>query len=489
MSDLPRKIWQDITTIDPSARGIQIRPSNAPPSSQTHKGEHLAMAEIKMSRLELNQETPAFKHHSPISSVLPENIATSPRPDQDRTQIELRVTSTLRGPAGKPVVSLAEMRVKLLLFPAVVLLTRHPSLPTKDIEVAQEHATTAYRAAKNDKCVDALQGRCAFYIGLASFLLFNAGMLDADLGVIPGREYFEEAASKADGAYQEGAWANLWLVFLDKCSTLSPTSNDPSEHGSKKLPRVRRLERGTRIPSFTTWSSSLPPENAANRRLTGFSDTNRMSWGSEKRPSIASNTPDSPTPHSWAFINGPRPPISAHERHLASRLHDLGEDDRSISPRMATATVQEDPIETNGSAGDSNHDGAHNNDIEVPLTLPLPGDLTSPTGGAPFPPPSPRLRPTFRRDTTSPRSTYQPPEFSGNIAPQPSLLSRRRKPSIFESMAQVITGEQEVKDDVELAEEGQSPYRPDFELDSGVSGGYLGRRSPVRSRLRESNAE
>lgn len=187
-------------------------------------------ATTPFTRSALNLDARGILLHTPTSGLVPLRAAQSRRVDKMRT-------------AG------VKLRILQHLLPAKVLLTQTatnnelPSLVQTRAAagyayVALSHARSISEAGGGEEadrqCI-ALQGRCAFYVGVSEWILDRYRKLEqhprsppgrwtrfeeeneaayANQGQAPVLDYFQIACRAKEGAYVEGIWAEEWVKYL-----------------------------------------------------------------------------------------------------------------------------------------------------------------------------------------------------------------------------------------------------------------------------------
>lgn len=192
-----------------------------------------------------------------------------------------RTPALVTGTADLPATT-RSLRLHLHLYPARTLLSaflfHDAELPA--LEAAREAARHAYLAlgqaragiaavAATEEDYDeggwsvagmeamALQGRCAYYVGVAEWVLgehrrrervlLKGGRNDGDVGSeddgVPVLEFFQQARMAQEGGFAEGAWAEKWIRFL--C--------DDKEDGKKRVEDADGMCEAVGRRESTTW--------------------------------------------------------------------------------------------------------------------------------------------------------------------------------------------------------------------------------------------
>ena len=311
--------------------------------------------------------------------------------------------------------SLVELRVKHRLFPAMVMLSRPGMLVPSDVETAAKNARSALKLAQDEVVAEALQARCAYYVGLAEYLLVTKdprgmplpnSILDEDDTTpksttsrdeksIPSLESFKRACA-AKGVYDEGVWAEEWLQYLKDLQNTADEAS-PLAEDSKTGSWVKGLWRNFWPRSKgqsgrdDKQDSKSPPSDATDETYERIPSFKSIRSDETSRPTSKDSTTPATSPTSSTEITTTSPP---------------GATEKS--------------------------------------SLPLP--VTSPTH-------SPTKSISFTSTSTSP---------NGNTSPQKSIYDRRhsRRPSY---LAKLVSRRERRRSELEQTEEGNSPFRATFE--------------------------
>ena len=363
----------------------------------------------------------------------------------------------------------AEIRVMYRMFPALLLLS-HPNIlrSETDIREASEHALTAWRLSRELQVSEALQARCAYYVGLAEYFLTekdergvpisysqvgSSGSYESK-GVkqTPCVRYFHEARV-AKRVYREGDFAEQWLNHFKSAAPQSPTGAQQrprsSESWSGKMwewirgtkehvespvlrrpPRPRGREQGERIPDFLSWGSGSASRPVSSR-------DSGVGQDAEGNISVQDFSPVSLQPSESISQQWQSPP--------ARTILRIANPDPSTSSVTSTTKTR-----------------------NVPQAL-----LNSPTSKS-APALTPQTSPTFvatashvRSATISSAEGLQTGISNAENKPS-SIYQRRRKPSLLA----LVTGRERQPSELKRMEEGQSPRRGTFAgLEDGGGGG------------------
>lgn len=432
-----------------------------------------------------------------------ENPDPSPKP--------LTASSDLR-------TTLAELRVKHRLFPAMILFS-YPSILLSDrreIHNAADHAIAAWRIARQYHVSLALQARCAYYVALGEYLLSDkdeygrprarsapsspesAGSLGGEVEKTACVQYFKQACAARD-VYVEGELAEQWLNYF-RSTRLSPDGDGEggvrgrsssagswitglwsrvfgAKNGAPVSPPIEdapafkvppRMIKGGRkakreadmagddesaakpeaIPEFTSWGSGTQSQGVESKPeveevIEDDEDEqdlpNSVLGGNI---SIKDFQPPSTPPTS--------PPLSQPERKKTYRI--TNPDPASASSGTSSNSKSKDGVDGKGNPSSS-----------------------------PRPPINPRYAPLSPSPTHSPTSSNSAVSSARSISfstdskdakspsPKKPGYTHRRKSSLLS----LVTGRERQPSELELMEEGDSPYRENFDGD-GDSGGGTG---------------
>ena len=334
---------------------------------------------------------------------------------------------------------IAALRVRMLLTPAIILLSRPSSLKADDVENAIRYARSAQDLARSEGVEEALKARCSYYIGLAAFLLLPKHTTNAwqrptsigsrsELGKPDTVQSYFEHACLAKGIYEEGTWAEEWVDYL-------------------KAPEVRRKlsisveERPTSSGSWVSgwlqkvWGSKdnqqgngvkhLPVHRSQRRNYSVTSqgtDSTFQPSGPERIPSFESWHMDDSRPSSSASTNSSKD---------ALRFPPMPVENASPTTSPSFSSLRSPTIPKSESED----------------TLPAP--VTSP---------SPKTSPTRHISIAALSSpVYSDSDVSVTSPAHPRRHSRRT------SLLAMVTGRERRPSEIEQAEEGDSPYRATFE--------------------------
>ena len=337
---------------------------------------------------------------------------------------------------------IAGLRVRMMLTPAILLLSRASSLKADDVEKAIRYARVAQDIARNGDVEKELEARCSYYIGLGAFLLLpkhallsstrpaSIGSL-SELGKLETvQAYFEQACAAKD-VYDEGAWAEEWAVYLE------------SPHVRRELSESIEEERPT---SSDSWVGGWM------KKIWGSKDSQqtRDDGGSVRRPPkdrlrSRRDSATSQNTESTFRPDGPERIPSFESWHSdESRPESAMSEERFPGP----IPPPEDPIDGDESPKERIWFNDPTPDSPEPI---LPGPVTSPhispTKGISFAGLSKSATPSAYSDGDTPVCS---PIYARRHSRRPSLLAR-------------VTGRERRPSELERAEEGVSPYRPTFE--------------------------
>jgi hypothetical protein len=350
---------------------------------------------------------------------------------------------------------IAGLRVRMMLMPAILLLSKPSSLKADDVEKAIRYARLAQDIARNGNVEKELEARCSYYIGLAAFLLLPKHALFAsnrpasigslsELGKLETVQLYFEQAFAAKGVYDEGAWAEEWVEYLqspDVRKELSESVEDerPTSSGSwigGWMKRVWGSQASQQQPS-NGQSVKRPPGNILKTRRDSATSQNTASTfrpdGPERIPSY----------ESW-HIDESRPESAMSEERFPGpfKISQDTEDDEAPRER----------IWFNYPTPDS---------PEPILPAPVTSPHASPTKRISFAGLSKNPTPSASSDSDTPVSS---PIYERRHSRRPSLLAR-------------VTGRERRPTELERAEEGSSPYRATFESVPEGSEGLKKRKS------------
>lgn len=192
-----------------------------------------------------------------------------------------------------------ELRIVQHLYPAAKILSDLDNLSEDATWTAAGQARSALQLAQEVNASEALQGRCAYYLGIAEFILANkfdaasrpgtANSVDnwrAKPTTVP--EYFEQALA-AKGKYEEGTKAEAWVAYF---------SGEDGKSGSGNGRQGRRSWFGRVFDSLSLWrtQSMESTSDAGSRRASiaslgrWFSQTDAIDEdGEEERSSKGSD--------------------------------------------------------------------------------------------------------------------------------------------------------------------------------------------------------
>ncbi|KAK3716168.1 hypothetical protein LTR37_006613 [Vermiconidia calcicola] len=350
-----------------------------------------------------------------------------------------------------------ELRVKQRLLPAATLLSHLGSSSyngseqqiQKHAKAAAGYAYIAHSFARNENVDPALQGRCAYYVALAEFLLaekdenglplppisnkhssWSVGDDENDVSV--ASRYFGMACQAKD-AYDEGAWAVEWLGYFGHLerraeeiklqgdgrpessgswrewirTKVSRTKDEPdAESEDTKAARTRKPMSKQEVRDY----------HAANDVRRGSDDSPRL-W---QRLSFLSNGIPS-RQSTWDYFK--QPSLSSEEEEQTSTIRSPPPNDRSDRTPSPT----------------------------------LPPPVTSPGH-------SRTKSIIFQEPSDSPPSSAS--------SSRPSIYQRRssRRGSLIVDVLARVTGRERRRSELEKAEEGDSPFRGTFGDGDGSEG-------------------
>ena len=343
---------------------------------------------------------------------------------------------------------IAALRVRMMLMPAVLLLSKPSSLKADDVEKAIRYARVAQDIARNGDVEKELEARCSYYIGLAAFLLLPKHALLAssrpasigslsELGKLETVQSYFEQACAAKGVYEEGDWAEEWVVYLESpevSKELSESVEDerPTSSGSWVSGWMKRVwgSKESHQQSSNDHSVKRPPGSILrSRRDSATSEHTESTF----RPSGPERIPSFESWHS----DEPRPESAMSEERFPGPFKIPQDTDDDESPR--------ERIWFNDLTPDS---------PEPILPAPVTSPHTSPTKRISFAGLSKTAAPSASSDNTPISS----PIYERRHSRRPSLLAR-------------VTGRERRPSELERAEEGSSPYRSTFEpMPEGTEG-------------------
>lgn len=129
--------------------------------------------------------------------------------------------------------TLVSMHILLRLLPIKITLIEQTKLVEPDpnkVEIVCERANEVCDFATEHKAPGALQGRCAFYMGLAEYMRSKVESESDAIHVAVG--YFDNAKSLCKGVYEEGSWGKEWAWAL-KREEMSPAKKEAEEEVEK----------------------------------------------------------------------------------------------------------------------------------------------------------------------------------------------------------------------------------------------------------------
>ena len=428
----------------------------------------------------------------------------------------------------------AELRVKYRLFPAMVLLS-HPEViiadaNLKNVREAGEYAIAAWRVAREYRVNDALQARCAYYLGLAEYLL-----ADKDERGIPislsqpnspdspdsfGDEFSKTAcvryftdACAAKGVYDEGEWAQQWLNYF-KSAALSPSTNTRPQSAGSWVGGVWNAVRNV-LGSTGSEVFKSPPRNRIDKRKArdfyadeAFSPKSERNRGQGERipdfSSLGSEVESQQLPRQdslrsegvsssgncltqIADTNDILDPPSAQDGEQSLPHSIVGgnisiqgfkSSPRSTSQRISPVQVAKPPAKTyritNPDPPSDSAPSTKEQTTEDRITV-----LTRKPPHSPSPKSAPAWTPQI--SPTAPSSQHSRAisiafasdlESGISTTNRSSIYERRRKPSILNP----LTWRERQPSDLERMEEGESPYRATFDRGVGGGGGWRKRK-------------
>ncbi|KAK5165208.1 uncharacterized protein LTR77_009306 [Saxophila tyrrhenica] len=360
----------------------------------------------------------------------------------------------------------AEHAQTALLYAYEALRIARSFVTPKLADDGEEAADTPLAGcAANDEVLEkaavALQGRCAYYVGVAEFVLWKTGegselAMGKERDVVLG--YFELALRAADGGYHEGKQAEEWVKFLEsgedsdvEDDVVQKEKGEGSWSGWLAEKVLRR---------FSTRSAASEEVASEDDRLQG-----RKTKGKEA-------VKDAEPSRGRARR---RKSSEAGPSHL-NRWRTLA-DIPSGSSGSSFADGYASPSSEDEDGADFLDDNAA--DVATPETSSRLSDLNlrsytddDENPGLPPPVTSPQLRAKsiVIKVPTSPTSATSSPKSD-------SIYDRRhsRKSSILASCAKV-TGREKHRSELEEAEEGESPFRDRFQNEEKRPGGLTKRR-------------
>ncbi|KAK3709488.1 hypothetical protein LTR37_010861 [Vermiconidia calcicola] len=340
-----------------------------------------------------------------------------------------------------------ELRVKQRLLPAATLLSHLGSSSysgseqqiQKHAKAAAGYAYIALSFARNENVDPALQGRCAYYVALAEFLLAEKNdsglplppisdkhsswsVEDDENDVSVAIRYFQVACD-AQGVYDEGAWAVEWIEYfgsMEKRAEEMKGDVRPESSGSwrewiwSKVSRTKD-EPGAENDDTDAARTRKPLSKQEVRDYHAAKDARRGSDDSPRlwqRLSFLSNGTSS-RQSTWDYFNQPSSPPEEEQQ---------------------TTTTQSPPPNDRSDRNPS-------------PTLPPP--VTSPGH-------SRTKSIIFQEPSDSPPSSAS--------SSRPSIYQRRssRRGSLIVDVLARVTGRERRRSELDKAEEGDSPFRGTF---------------------------
>ena len=215
-----------------------------------------------------------------------------------------------------PIVAL---RVRMLLTPAIILLSRPSSLKADGVENAIRYARSARDLARSEGVEEALEARCSYYIGLAAFLILPKHTTDAwqrptsigsqsELGKPETVQSCFEHACLAKGIYEEGTWAEEWVDYLKSPEVRRKLSisveERPTSSGSWVSGWLQKVW-GSKDNQQGNGVKHLPVHRSQRRNysVTSQGDSTFQPSGPERIPSFESWYTDDSRPSSSASTN------------------------------------------------------------------------------------------------------------------------------------------------------------------------------------------
>lgn len=350
-----------------------------------------------------------------------------------------------------------ELRVKQRLLPAIALLASSSDNPKLDSSRARDHAHSALHFSQAHNLDTALQGRCAYYVGVAEYLhsqsvggarrdsaADDSWSSESESDEMPALEYFHQACA-ARNVYAEGTWAEEWV-----------------EHFRGLRLAAKEKRAGERPKSDGSWKETV------QRWLPSFS-----SKGTFSRPTARDGEEEAEAEGADEKIRSSPKAAGARRPRIWERMPSFSS--KVTSPRPTTRDSEEKEAAAAGGGG------GRILSFSVPDS-PSPNKLFQ--HGSPPRSPSP----TLPSPVTSPKSNhsrsssiFSPPvgsplgssHSSTPSSPSPttkSIYERRhsRRPSLLAR----VTGRERMPSELEQAEEGDSPYRGTFEEIPETDGGW-----------------
>lgn len=333
---------------------------------------------------------------------------------------------------------IAALRVRMLLLPAMILLSKPRTFRAEEVENAMRYARSAQELAQKERVDEAFEARCAYYIGLAAFLLLPRHALQnsrrpasmgslGELGKAEGVLAFFEQACAAKKVYDEGAWAQEWVEYLSSAEvrrelSMSLEEERPGSSGSWGVGAWLKRACGFKEETPSSGENNLkkPPKSRhLQRRDSGFSQTTN----STSRPEGLERIPSF---ESWR---------SGESRPCSAASTDITEFSRADAAEQETSPPLSQPVST-------------------PKT-------------------SPRSQISFAGVRLSPilTSASSDGEIPTSIPSQSKKQHRRRT-----SLLAMVTGRERRPSELEQAEEGDSPFRATFESVPEVVGEGMRKR-------------
>ena len=426
-----------------------------------------------------------------------------------------------------------ELHIKLRLFPATIILSRHRDLGASEIREARDHAHQACKLAHTafTNINAALVGRCAFYIGLAEYLYITRDQSDipasAAVRKIPRTpksakhvrdkclRWFEQARD-ANGVYVEAEWAEEWIEFVENEMMTTDSSPDrparPESAGSwsnwrnwlwrsnsKQAQRENagdggesesrdgqwkaspgQLHEGNRVPTFSTWSSgrSRPPTRDSDVSAVALRDQQFRSAGqnAESAPTSSEDGEAKALPNS---ATGGNISIEDFKTPGEASSQDLERDRRPTGALRIANGLATTPPSTMQQQSPPRRYHITNPDPSSPpnnaATKSAPASTqTHPTGLLPPPVTTPVPRRHNRAKTIAFSSVAgKPKSGAGDDNSSPtgkSIFDRRRKSSVLSSLMAFATIREQRPSEASLMEEGQSPLQATFAFGSDGDG-------------------